>query len=249
MEQAALALYDDGSDVGPVDGPIRNAERHLGNWSGYTAEAFNTNYINRIPEVTRHQAFLARTLQHAMIANRDIFVEFRKDLKSTAETAITALEATTRSGGGKGAVVAFGVVAAVATVAAGAVTLGGATIAIASWTIIAGTSSGLSVAAGGFEEPRKTDLAADTVDQILSKMVDAVIEDLRQVDQQEKKIVTGLQNNIAALNGSRKGFLPNRAARSRCRSRSTASRCRTVGHRCPHRCPSAAPAGRLRPPG
>ncbi len=218
MQQAAMALYNGQSHEEPVGSPIRQAQTHLGNWSGYTAEAFNANFINRIPEVAKHQAFLASSLEHAMIANKDIFIQARQDLKRTGETALIALEATTKSGGGK-AVLVLGVVAAVATVAAGVASIpltGGASLgpaSVAAWTIIAGVSSGLGAAASQFEEPKKTDLGADTIDLVLSKMIEVIIDISKEVDVQEKKIVRGLNNNFDILTDTSGGGAGKRSPR------------------------------------
>jgi hypothetical protein len=217
MRSTALALYNGESHEEPVGNPIRQAQSHLGNWSGYAAETFNANFINRIPEVSKHQAFLAGTLQHAMIANKDIFANARRDLKGTAEAAITALEATTKCRGGK-APVYLSVAAAVATMLAGVASApltGGATLApagVAAFTIIAGATSGLSVAAS-FDQPVRQDLGADTVDLVLSKTVDAVIAISTEVDKQEKKIVAALHTNLDLLTDTSGGGVGKRSPR------------------------------------
>jgi hypothetical protein len=208
MHSTALTLYNSSSGAETVGAVNREVEKVLAGWVGYANEVFTNNFVNRIPDVAKNQAYFAGMLEQAMVANKDIFVTTRKDLLSTGQQAVTALDSTTQCLGANVPLI-LTVAAAVATVAVGVASIpltGGAVLApagVAAFTIIAGISSGLSQA--HFPAPQKLDLGADSVDGVLSKMIDAIVNIDRHIDTNERTIVGGLQTNYTALTDSSGG--------------------------------------------
>ncbi|GAA3757095.1 hypothetical protein GCM10022225_47920 [Plantactinospora mayteni] len=209
MRRVELALHDKDADVSPVDDPHARAERSLGNWWGGAASTFYNDFFVPIPNVVRHQAVIARTLHLAMIANRDIFAEARKDLKKIGDAAVESIEAVGRGGGSGDLSLLLGVVAAVTTLAASAATMGAAAPAVVNaWTLVAGISSAGSLAAAEFAPPKERELTAGSVDEVLARMVDMVLEDVEDIDQSEREIVRVLRDDLDVLTADVESFLP-----------------------------------------
>jgi hypothetical protein len=214
MENAWKAIYDKDSGEERVGSHVRVVESHLSNWSGLTAEAFRVNFLSKIPDSAKNQAQVAFMLQHAMLTDQDVHIEHRRNLKELGNKVKIALEAT-KCYGADEAIVVLTVVGIVASAIA---LFPGATIAC---TIIASTASAAALAAGAVEKPVESDVAADTVDGIVSNMNEA----FRKLDEQlfwaERKIITALRDNRYLLTdtthrsgvaSSRAGFLPPRPA-------------------------------------
>lgn len=220
METAEKQLYDKG--MSPVDSYVELVRNHLTNWTGDAANVFRVNYLVRIPEVTRNQADVANMLKHAMIANKDIFIQARQDLVRVAHKTIDALESMTRCGGASGVVALLAVVAAVATTVAAVGTAGALTPAAAdTWTFVAGLSSSATAIIPALEtepefaSPIEHDLAADTVNGVLNAMVDAIKRIAQEVDHQERRIVAALQSNLRDMTSGAIETLPNGQRRPR----------------------------------
>ncbi len=189
----------------PVQNILDKAEKSLEHWTGHAADVFFNEFYKQIPEAARAQSYLAACLALAVEGNRDMFLSCRKDLLTTAEKALVAVE---QAGECDPATVktVLTVAGAVATIAAGVASIpltGGATAApagVAAFTIIAGVSSGLAAADLGKKE--ETSLDADTVDGVLSKTVDTIIKIGNTVTEKEDAMIKALRETIDVVTGS-----------------------------------------------
>lgn len=214
-QRAAFTLYCSGEPrsldssalaAAPIQQCMEMADGVLVHWSGEAARTFRKNFVLAIPKVAKNQAFVGKILMHAMIANKDVFVQAQDDLLDVAGKTLTALEASTGSGGGSNAAVVLTVVGAIATVGAGLATLpwGGAG-AVAVFTIVAGVSSGMAGVGATFPSGPEAEMSADTVDGVLSNMHFAVREIQRHVTEHETTISSALGESYRRLTGIRGG--------------------------------------------
>jgi hypothetical protein len=214
MERAWKALYDRESGVDPVGTHIRMVESHLSGWSGFTAETFRTKYLHRIPDAVKSQAQLAFVLQHAALADQDVWIEARRNLVDLAAKTKVSLESLGSCGGADSVVMILTVVGIVASV----VVLWPA--AAVACTLVASTASaGALIAGTSASEAVEAEVAGDSVDAILQSMVNATDEIRKQIHEAERKIIDGLQHNLGLVSdathehgvpSTRDGFLPPR---------------------------------------
>ncbi len=184
------------SAVDPIGALLRPTEAALDEWIGTAAVAFRNNFMLKIPDAAQAQAYLAAALAHAVQGNRDMFLAQRADLLDNATKGITAVEQSPYCNPDTVKAV-ISIVGAVATVAAGVASIpvsGGTSLfpaGVAAFTIIAGVSSGIASQDLGRKE--ETSLNADTVDGVLSKAVDAVIDISTRMANKEQEMVTALE--------------------------------------------------------
>jgi hypothetical protein len=188
---------------------VDKAKTALTGWTGWAAEQFKTNYVAPLPGTAQAQAYLAIALAMAVEGNRDMFLALRKDLHEIATKGTAAVlkvpncELPFLSDETKAK---LAIVGAVATIAAGIATIpvgGGAVLlpaGVAAFTIIAGTSS--TLAAPGIGGTKDTPLDADTVDGVLGKIVDAIIDVGNTVTTKEDEMIKALQETLNVVDGS-----------------------------------------------
>jgi hypothetical protein len=215
MDSARKALYDSDSGVDPIGSEIANVQQHLSDWTGTAAETFRYRFLNRIPDAARNQAHIALMLREAMVADQDIYVEVRRNLKDLALTGRTALESITKCGGTDEVIMVLSVIAVVGSIA----TLAGAP---AVWTVVVGlASAGALTAQATRDDPIETDLAADTVDGVLRNVIDAITQLQHDLYWSERKITDALNDNLHQMTdgthrygetSTRDAFLPPRPA-------------------------------------
>jgi hypothetical protein len=191
-------------EIEPVRSWTESARDNLTDWMGHAAEAFQVNFLKKLPQAAQAQAYLAAALAHAVQGNRDMFLALRADLLDNATKAITAVEQSHHCDP-KTVKTVITVVGAVATVAAGAAAIpvtGGAVApgAAAGLDIIAGISSG--IAAADLGEKKETRLDAHTVDGVLSNVVDAVIGLAAEVTIKEEQMVKALERTYDVITGA-----------------------------------------------
>jgi hypothetical protein len=218
MNAAWKALYHRESGAEPVGASIRTAESHLRNWSGAAAETFRADFVSRIPAAAKNQAHIAFVLEQSMLADRDLYIEARKDLKALAERTSDALESVTKCGGAESLSLWLNVFA---IVGAAPVTVAGPAGEIAVTVAVSTVSGKALVDTAVKDEPVPTDIAADTVDGVLNNMVYAIHGIQRGVYNGERKIVDALWSNQNLMTGmphapgeasTRDAFLPPRPA-------------------------------------
>lgn len=195
---AGKALYDESTGVDAAGPSWADADRAIDLWISSAADTFRSNVWHRMPNIIRRQASVAGVLAHAMAAERDTWLEHRKNLKKIAEGTLTALDAV-RAEPADNANANFTILGGVLTVAAGvlAIPTAGASLAalgVAATTIAAGA---FTVAAGAValedDQRRDVELGDDTVQGVLNNMVSAGSQARGQVDRDEAKIVDSLQ--------------------------------------------------------
>jgi hypothetical protein len=202
MQQVERALYDHTSHTMPVGVDLQSLEARMefDHWDGDAAEDARTKFIYPLDDVIKRQSLVAFTLKHSMLANKEVFVRVRQDLRETATQAITALEALDvlcRSGE---VLIALTVVSAVATGVGAATALAGAGLAtVTTWELAAAASSGLVDlidAATTPAPPEPPNLKAETVDGVLENMVTAVNMVQQWADQHEQSIANTLRHDL-----------------------------------------------------
>ena len=190
MFNASKAIWDSGLNRAQNDKAYRDANGPIEGWGSLAGHAFRTNFWTPAPEIVQNQAFFAALLGYALTALQEALVEHRRSLRSIAKQAIKALDALQMDTGG-GFSVNLSVVAAVATVVAGTLTLpiGGGAVAAAgagAATIIAGASA---LPSENKPEPKKNEMSADTVDGVLQNMRKATYEANSDLEHQELRIM------------------------------------------------------------
>jgi hypothetical protein len=206
MREAESKLYNRDSGVLPIQGFLDDLDDYLGSahWDGDAANKFRTNFLRPIEAVTKNQSLVAFTLKHALVADKELYVRVRQNLKDTASKTIVALEAIAAFCTPGEIVVVLSVASAVATAAAVVATLGtAAPAAIAGWALVAGATSGTAGVVGTLGDPAGAprDLAAETVDGVLQNMIDVITEIQGEVYRQERDIITTLQNDLDLMVG------------------------------------------------
>lgn len=186
---------------------IRDAVR---GWQGEAAHSFRNNFLKDIPSTIRNQTALATVLRDTATANAGLLLAARKDSQELALKAKEILDAFD-PGGGVDVATGFAVVAAAATIAAGIATIptgGGAPLAAAGFTILAGIGSAASLAADKHEP---MSLGADTVDGILDNIYQAYKKIRDELwDGWDSLTLKVLSPNIQATGNEIDAFVPSR---------------------------------------
>jgi hypothetical protein len=191
MESAWKALYDRDSGADPVGTHIRQAESHLSGWSGVAAETFRTNFLHKIPDSVKSQAQLAFMLQHAALADQDVWVETRLNLRDLAEKTTTALESLDDCGGTDSLITILTVIGIVVSVVALW------EVAAVACTIVASSVAAASLVADkAGESAVEAEVAGDTVETVLQNMVNATDVLRSQIYWSERKITDALRENL-----------------------------------------------------
>jgi hypothetical protein len=193
----------------PIRDFVEKAETALTDWTGHAAVQFKTNYVAPLPGTAQAQAYYAIALAMAVDGNRDMFLAVRKDLHELATKGTAAVYQVPNckvpyiSDETKAK---LAIVGAVATIGAGVASIpvgGGAVLlpaGVAAFTIIAGTSS--TLAAPGVGGTKDTPLDADTVDGVLAKVVDGIIDVGNTVTAKEDAMIKALQETYSVVSGS-----------------------------------------------
>ena len=196
------------ASIGPIGQLMKKADSSVTGWTGDAAAKFKHNFLDPLPEAAQAQSYLAVALAQAIVGNRDMFLGLRHDLLVIAQQGAIAVGRAGEcqlphiSDETKAKLALAG---AVATVAAGVASIpvgGGAVFlpyGVALFTVIAGTSSGLSVTGLGKKEEVKLD--ADTVDGVLGKIVDALIGTDKTLTAKEDDMISALQKMIGMITG------------------------------------------------
>lgn len=163
----------------------------VGDWEGTAANAFHQNYLNKFPQSLRDQHEVVFALAAALEAEQNIFRTVGTDILNIGEQTKKALENVTVDKNPTAAIVTFTVVAAVATVLSG----GAATPAVgAAWAVVAASGSVAATVIGATaEKPVETPIEGSTTQQVMVSMVDRIGELYGYIDEEERKIVTGLE--------------------------------------------------------
>ncbi|MGH3664113.1 MAG: hypothetical protein ACRDTQ_19955 [Micromonosporaceae bacterium] len=184
-------------------------ENELGEWKGHARESFLENIVEPFDGMNENHRSLALILLTSMKTNRKIFEVMQKNIEKIANQTLTHIKGLTYEGGGASGDVVLTMFSAVVSVFAAAST-GGTSIALTAVSGAAGVASSLPG-----EEEKPLPLGANTVDDVLGNMVDAVSWLDSWIDHEERQIVGALSaNHDLASNPStrRAKFVPHRPA-------------------------------------
>ncbi|MFD0558392.1 hypothetical protein FB566_3694 [Stackebrandtia endophytica] len=204
MGATAERLWDWHNQRTAEEGVFEEVSRALGTWDGTSATLFFGQFWAPMRPIFQDQSYFAVLLTHSLIAYRDIFVEHRRSLEKLLTSARDAVDAVGMVTGAS-FTVPLSVIAAVATITAGALAMpatGGASISAAGAgvsTIVAGISAlpGLGIEVGS---PKLSDMGADTIHGVLGDLIDAAIELRDDIATQEDAItntLAGYENVLA----------------------------------------------------
>jgi hypothetical protein len=201
-----LGAASSATDVA-ADFPTTVAERvsavnsQVASWSGTAADAFHLHYMNEFPQSLQHQHEAVFGLAAAMEANKKIFENVGQDILVVGQKTKDALNHVTDKNP-TGEIIFFTVVAAVATVGATATGVGTAAvpaIAVAFATVAAGGSAAAGIIGATADDPFEAEIEGATTQEIMVSMVDRISDLYRYIDEQEQKIVAGLNGSIEYL--------------------------------------------------
>lgn len=199
MEQTALTIHDDPNKMtsSPVAQYIEDVRGAVSGWKGTAAETFRANFVNRLEIAAQNQAYIAGAMMHAMIAERDTFVAVRNDLLGTANDAVNAIEGITDKDPGTTktiltvAAAVTGLLAGVASIPISGGLLVPAEIQAGLW-IISGASATMGLPT--YKDNTGSQLAAHTVDGVLSNMIDALTRIDNYVTSHETDVIKSLNS-------------------------------------------------------
>ncbi|MFD0560152.1 hypothetical protein FB566_4146 [Stackebrandtia endophytica] len=166
-------------------GMITVAQEYVSEWDGALATNFSENFLSKMPIVMENQGLLARLLHNEMLKTKAMYETRRKNAVDIANDAVKAIEAINESKG-IGLKVALAVIISVGTF----MTLGTGTFAMVGAAAVSGATIG-----GPFipEDKEKVPLGADTVEEVLDNLREALKKLDEKVDEQENTLIEAME--------------------------------------------------------
>lgn len=211
LERAVAKLAQGDSQHDPITGityvgnvelaKMSGAASYIEDWTGRAAMEFKSTFIDPFPTIVHNQFLVANVLRAALQAEREIWVNARKDIDKIAHDVLEALDRMDDCGKNEWTMT-FTVAAAVATVAAVPLT-GGAALAVTA--VAAGSAAAATMI--GTEAPPTIRFSGESASAVVSQMRMAISKLTEYIIEQESKIAQAMAATHKVLAGERKNVV------------------------------------------
>lgn len=210
LQMAVAKLAQGDSQHDPITGItyVGNAElaklsgsaSYIEDWTGRAAMEFKSTFIDPFPTIVHNQFLVTSVLSAALQAEREIWVNARRDIDKIAHDTLEALDRMDDCGKNEWTMT-FTVVAAVATIAAVPLTMGAA---LAVTAVAAGSAAAATMI--GTEAPTVR-FSGESASAVVSQMRMAISKLTEYIIEQESKIAQAMTGTYKVLAGERKNVV------------------------------------------